>query len=74
MAKYRDAIQWIVIQDDTHWVDEPLADAAVPVLSVAAALVADLFGKTDAEVVKDIKKALRRESYARARNLARPKL
>lgn len=74
MARYRDAIQWIVIQDDTNWVDEPLADAAVPVLSVTAALVADLFGKTDVEVVKDIKKALRRESYARVRHLARPKL
>lgn len=44
-ASYRDAIQWLAGNDDTSWLDE--ADG----LSIAAGLVADLFG-VDAERVR----------------------
>lgn len=55
MAQYKAAIKWIVDNDDTQWV----ADEK-PIQSVTAALVADLFGKTDEQVFSDIKKGLAR--------------
>lgn len=51
MASYKQAIEWMVANDDTEWVE---ADPH----SVTAALVADLFGKTDIQVRLDIIKAL----------------
>lgn len=51
MASYKQAIEWMVDNDDTEWVE---ADPH----SVTAALVADLFGKTDIQVRLDIIKAL----------------
>lgn len=52
---YREAILWIVLNDDTQWVDD-----ASPI-SVTAVLVADLFGKSDECVRADIKRALAKE-------------
>jgi hypothetical protein len=52
---YRAAIIWMVLNDDTEW-----ADDAEPSLSVTAALVADLFGRTDAEVLASLRREIRR--------------
>jgi hypothetical protein len=54
-ASYRAAIAWMVLNDDTEWVE---ADP----LSVTAALVADLFGKDDEQVRRDLRNALRRKA------------
>lgn len=51
MASYKQAIAWMVENDDTEWV---LGDPQ----SVTAALVADLFGKDDDTVRRDLFKAL----------------
>ncbi len=52
MASYKKAITWMVENDDTEWVEnnDPI--------SVTAALVADLFDKTDEKIREDLKKAL----------------
>ena len=50
MASYRAAIAWMVLNDDTEWVDN--GDPQ----SVTAALVADLFGKDDDKVLQDLKR------------------
>jgi hypothetical protein len=54
-ASYKHAIYWIAANDDTCWVDnkEPI--------SVTATLVADLFGKTDQQVIQDLTRELRRQ-------------
>lgn len=53
MASYKQAITWMVENDDTEWVlDEPT--------SVTAAFTADLFGKTDKQVRDDLVKALKK--------------
>lgn len=53
MASYKQAIEWMVENDDTDWV---LGDPQ----SVTAALVADLFGKSDDQVRKDLFAALKK--------------
>lgn len=53
MPKYKDAINWIALNDDTSFLDD---DSSCD--SVTAALVADLFGKTPQQVRKDLIKAL----------------
>lgn len=50
-ARYRDAIYWLVANDDIDWLLDPRG-----CLSVTASLVADLFGKTDAQVTADIRR------------------
>ena len=57
MARYQDAIAWVVGNDDTEFLNDD-----DPMLSVTASLVADLFHKTDDEVLADI----RRESIRQA--------
>ena len=54
---YRRALQWIVDNDDTEWVDGDQNDD-MP-LSVTASLVADLFGHSDEKVEKDLLKTLK---------------
>lgn len=49
---YREAIRWMVENDDTEWVNEDCGP------SVTAALVADMFGVDDARVCADLVKAL----------------
>lgn len=52
-ASYNRAIEWMVSNDDTHWVKNDYP-------SVTATLVADMFGKTDEQVRHDLRKALRK--------------
>ena len=54
MTKYQIAIAWIATNDDTDWLLED-----EPIISVTACLVADLFGRTDAQVIRDLRKELR---------------
>ena len=51
---YQRAIQWLADNDDCDW----LADER-PIMSVCAGLVADMFGKEDAQVQDDLRKAIR---------------
>lgn len=55
MPRYRDAIGWIAYNDDNEWLDSGR-------ISVAAAMVADLFNKTDEQVTADLRRALKRRS------------
>jgi hypothetical protein len=48
MARYRDAIFWIVANDDTDFLDDEGS------ISVTASFAADMFGKTDAQVRADL--------------------
>lgn len=51
VASYRAAIFWIARNDDTTFLD------VTPLIgSVSVALVADLFGRTDEEVIADLRK------------------
>lgn len=52
---YREAIDWLAQNDDCYW----LGDEA-PMVSVAAALVRDLFDVPDAKLLADIRRALKR--------------
>lgn len=47
MTRYKQAIAWIVLNEDLSFLSEDT-------LSVTAALVADVFGKTDDKVRADI--------------------
>ena len=49
---YREAIKWLALNDDCNWVID-----AEPRVSVAAALVRDLFDVTDARLYADLRKA-----------------
>lgn len=52
---YKDAIQWMVDNDDTEWAKEG-EDAP----SVTAVLIADIYGKTEDEVRSDLVKGLKK--------------
>lgn len=55
-AGYKEAIFWIVANDDTEWLkDEEL----VP--SVTACLVQDLFGVTTEKVIADLRRETKRQ-------------
>jgi len=56
-ASYREAIRWMVANDDTEWANDRRTWED-PLCSVTAVLVADLFGKTTDEVTADIRRAL----------------
>lgn len=56
MARYKDAIEWIALEDDTNFLD----DADNSPLSVTATMVRDLWNKTEQQVRKDILAALAR--------------
>lgn len=49
MARYADAIFWLVANDDTEFLDDPNGS-----LSVTACLVSDLFSKDDKQVRSDL--------------------
>lgn len=49
MATYKQALDWIIWNDDTDWID---AHPDTP--SVTACLVADLFGKTLSRITADL--------------------
>ena len=65
-ASYQDAINWIALNDDTTAHE---ADASAPV-SVTMALVADLWGREDSEVIADTLSAVRLFSNMRRRQQA----
>jgi hypothetical protein len=50
MARYKDAIFWIVANDDTQFLD----DGPESSLSVTASFAADMFGKKDEQVRADL--------------------
>ena len=58
---YREAMQWIVLNDDTEWLTDEHGS-----LSVTAALVADLFGVSDERVIKDLLREKARREKAKA--------
>jgi len=52
---YRRALEWILENDDTEFLTDPN-----PIPSVTVALVADMFGKTDKIVMRDLAKRVSR--------------
>ena len=56
VGAYGTAMAWIVMNDDTDW----LADETDPILSVTASLVADVFARSDEEIVRDLRAAMKR--------------
>jgi hypothetical protein len=55
MARYQDALEWIIVEDDTEFLWEH--DNPVDVtLSVTASMVAGLWNKTAEQVVVDLRK------------------
>ena len=50
-VSYWRAIEWIVVNDDTDFLD----DTEVDTISVTASLVADMFQKDDETVKRDIR-------------------
>ena len=50
-ASYKQAISWIVLNDDTSDIEQ------TGIGTVTMALVADIFGKDDEKVMADIKRA-----------------
>jgi hypothetical protein len=66
MARYRDAIDWIALNDDTEWLDDEHG-----AFSVTLALVADLFGKSMDEATADLRKACRRRESITAAETGR---
>lgn len=55
VGSYRAAIDWIAVNDDTDWLDH--IDACP---SVTLSLVADVFGRSDAEAKRDLEAAVRK--------------
>lgn len=54
MPSYQAAINWIVTQDDTEWLNEEPAEEFI---SVTAFMVACLWNKDNTQVTLDIRKA-----------------
>jgi len=52
---YREAIQRMVLNDDTTWVEDD-----EPIISVTAAMIADLFDVDQKKVIQDIQKGLKK--------------
>lgn len=52
MAAYKDAIFWVVANDDTEWLDDLIGGEYI--MSVTACLVQDLFNKTREHVIADL--------------------
>jgi hypothetical protein len=61
-APYMEALAWIVLNDDTEWLDDENGS-----LSVSAALVADIYRRTDEEVTADL---LKRREQLKGRGTA----
>jgi hypothetical protein len=55
--RYRRALRWIVENDYTEWLELDACEATIR--SVAASLVADLFGHSDKKVEKDLRRMLK---------------
>lgn len=46
---YRAALTWIILNDDTEWLDDP-----EPIISVTAAFAADIFDRPQEKVIADL--------------------
>ena len=57
VGAYGTAITWIVMNDDNDWLAGEGEDLS---LSVAASLVADVFARTEEEIVRDLRAAMKR--------------
>ena len=55
-ASYKNAVAWIVANDDTEWLNDQ-----EPIISVSAALVADLFGRDEPEIIADLRREQKRQ-------------
>lgn len=55
-ASYRDAVRWMVYNDDTEWTHDE-----EPIISVTAALVADMFDVEQDKIISDIRRALKQD-------------
>ncbi|MBF0393162.1 MAG: hypothetical protein HQL38_10810 [Alphaproteobacteria bacterium] len=69
VASYRRAIQWVVT--NIHWisiVDNPNFDALDPPVGFLLELIADLFGRTEEQVAKDLLRAYQRVRRAETRS------
>jgi hypothetical protein len=64
VGTYGTAIAWIVENDDTEWL-AAAADDLIP--SITASLVADVFARTDEEVVADLRTALAKRGRSQGR-------
>lgn len=53
---YREAIEWLACNDDCYWLGGEEGES----ISVAAALVRDLFDVADEKLFSDIRRALKR--------------
>lgn len=62
MARYRDAVEWIVQNDDTSEISNPFEEPATLAMfaPVTVVMVADLFNKDVEEVIVDVQKAIKR--------------
>lgn len=59
---YREAVEWLANNDDCYWLAESTA-IDVPTISVAAALVRDLFDVADDKLFSDIRRAMKRNNH-----------
>ena len=57
VGAYGTAIAWIVMNDDNEWLAGEGEDLS---LSVTASLVADVFARTEEEIVRDLRAAMKR--------------
>jgi hypothetical protein len=53
---YRDAVRWVILNDDVHWLD---GEDESP--SVTACYLADIYGRDTEETVADLRRAKARE-------------
>ncbi len=63
---YQEAIEWLAGNDDCEWLED--VDEITGALSVSAALVADLFGRTDGELITDLRRYLAQAQAAEVRS------
>lgn len=49
---YKASLQWLIYNDDCHWLDDEHGS-----ISVTTAFVADMFDKTDEQITADLRKA-----------------
>lgn len=50
---YRDALAWMIVNDDTEFLAEPEPE---PAISVTGALVADIYDRSNEEVIADLRR------------------
>lgn len=64
---YREAVRWLAYNDDTEWATQGLEpDGPTETIpSVTAVLVADIYGRSEREVLRDLRRALRQRDRDR---------